>query len=163
MPEKLLVFDIDHFKDTHHLPPHQKGQGNDGAGVKAGDVVHLLAEALIDTGVMNDDGLPGLGHGAGDAFPHLEAHAFQKLLLHAHGDGKIKLLGLGVQQQQRPVAGRDEDLDALQHRGEEGFHVIGADQGLGKFHAGEDALHLPCVGHELLKIFFAGFRHASAC
>ena len=38
---------------------------------------------------MNDDGLPGLGHGAGDTFPQLEAHAFQKLLLHAHGDGKI--------------------------------------------------------------------------
>ncbi len=162
LPEELLVFDIDHFKDTHHLPPHQKGQGNDGPGIKAGDIIHLLAEALIAVGVINDDGLPGLGHGAGNTLPHLEAHAFQKLLLHAHGDGKIKLLGLGVQQQQRPVAGGDEDLDALQHRGQESFHVIDADQGFGEFHGGEDALHLPRVGHKLLKIFFPGFCHGCA-
>ena len=141
-PKNFLVLHIDHLKDADHLSPDRQGQGDDGLGGETGDAVHLRAKAAVPPHIRDEDGLPGLGHRAGDAFPHFQAHPFQVLGIHPHRHGKEEFLGLAVQEQKRPVIGGDKGVNPLQHRVEEGLHVIGAHQHLREFDTGHQASHL---------------------
>ena len=95
--------------------------------------------------VGDNDRPPRLDHGSGDPLPRLQANVLHRLGRHPHHHRKIEFLGLGIDEQQRPVFGGNDRIDALQHLLEEGFHVIDACQHFGEGYAVHQTFHLPGI------------------